>query len=282
MSAVDQRTIAPQVEVFFSRELPEVATDGSGEAVVRARVQVTTAGKQHGWSQHPLDRLSRAIDPWPRLTLPEGLERVLALGATGAPPRVWSSAPAQSWLAERAPRTFALLMQRTDLRQRDACYALVREGESVRFAWRPDGAVEVHGLAAPLFDVARAAAAGRVADLDANDSALPDALRLVRAHVRTLWSTGRLAPEQEWLAADRETRVRGGDGGTRLAEGADAGRSSVWLHTVASHQAREIDISAPEGVPAGVVRVCVEWLLASPADGQLFVDPSGRHVRELT
>lgn len=269
------------VEIVFARELPVIATGDGLEALVRARVEVATDERRHRWSQGPLDTVARATDPWPRLSLPDGLEQVLVLCAGSAPPRVWASAEAQSWLAKHAPRTFALLMQRTDLCQRDACYALVREGETVRFAWRSDGPVDVHGIDAPLFDVAHAAARGRLADLDADDDALPDALRLVRAHLVTLWSTGRLAPEQEWLAASREMHVRGGDGDTRLAEGADAGRSSVWLHTAASHQARELDISIPDDVPAAVVGACVSWLLANAADGELFLDPSGRHVREL-
>ena len=275
------RIVEPGVEIVFARELPTGA-GGDLEALAPARVEVMDGRRSARWSERPIARLADATEPWPLLRLPHDLERAIdrarELGLGDGVPRVWMSAEAQSWLASRAPRSFALLMRCTALYQRDACWALVRDDEGVRLAWREAGEVSVHAYEAPLFTAAHAVARGALPGLG---GAPPDALRLVRAWATAMWSTGRLGAELRWLGEGRGVTLRDGDGSTRLAEGARDGRDSVWLFTPASNQGRELDLRAPEGMEPAVVRLGLEWLLAGGTGRELFVDPGGRHVREL-
>lgn|GEM_PF-6591230 len=286
MSATEDRPVErgvgivePGVEIVFARELPRSGA-GAIEARALARVEVMDGGRRARWSERPIARLRDATAPWPRLLLPHDLERVIEVARElgHGPPRVWLSAEAQSWLAARAPRSFALLMQRTEVFQRDACWALVRDESSVRLAWRDAGEVSVRAFDAPLFVVAHAVARGVLPGVDA---APPEALRLVRAWTTALWSTRRLPIDCRWLPDQRGLALRAGDGGTRLTEGARGGRDSVWLFTPSSNQGRELDLRAPEGMEPEVVRTGLQWLLAGGAGRELFVDPGGRHVREL-
>lgn len=267
------------VEIVFARELPSAGT-GDTEAFARARVEVMDDTRRERWSQRPVQRLGEAVEDWPPLRLPQDVERAIerARAFDGDGPRVWLSAEGQSWLAARAPRSFALLMRDAQLYQRDACWALVREEAGLRLAWREAGEISVRAYDAPLFELAHAVANGT---LPGDGTSTPDALRLLRAWTTALWCDRRLPAECRWLPQQRALALRDGDGGTRLAEGSRAGRDSVWLFTPASNQGHELDLRAPDGMEPAAVRACLEWLLAGGSGRELFVDPGGRHVREL-
>lgn len=306
------------LEIHFARELPR---PGSGEIEAFARVRVEQRDERRserlvgtrvvrGRERNP-GTLGELLDPWPLEPLPQLLDEALADDALETAPRIWMGAESQSWLAKHAPRTFKLLLRHTELYQRDACFALVREGERVRFAWRAEGAVQVEARPAPLFATAHGLAYGRVHGADegavesANDgtgpdgnealqspaaradsgavAASPEAIRLVRAHLTSTWITGRLAYELEWIAATRSYRLRGGERALYLREGQGGGRASVWLSGDGLAEPLEVAVAPPLATPVPVVRASLEWLLAAEpgTDGELYLDASATHVREL-
>ncbi|QDU86069.1 hypothetical protein Pla163_32180 [Planctomycetes bacterium Pla163] len=314
------------LELVFARELPR---PGGGEVEAYARVRVERrddrrserlvrarapradgrGGREHGGASGG-PTLRDLLDPWPLEPLPQLVESAIADDTTEAAPRVWMSAESQSWLAKHAPRTFKLLLRHTELCQRDACFALVREGDHVRLAWRAEGALEVEARPAPLFATAHALARGRVRGTDADDDSepqearpdggrssatrasaaaaggtvvAPEALRLVRAYLVGTWITGRLAHELEWIAATRSYRLRDGQRALYLREGQGGGRTSIWLSGDGLTEPLEVAVAPPLATPAPVVRAGLEWLLAGGpgTDGELFLDASATHVREL-
>ncbi|MEZ5979123.1 MAG: hypothetical protein R3F34_12980 [Planctomycetota bacterium] len=275
-----------KLEFVFARER---ARQGRGdvEAFAQVRVVVEREGLRSRYRDGGVRTLGEAVDPWPLEPFPQVFDAAVARHAPSGTPTVWMSAELQSWFAKRAPETFRRLLHEANLYQRDPCYAIVREGESVRLAWRPRGAVRSDARPAPLFDAAHAVAQGRLPGSPSGrtprGASHDDALRLLRAHLVAHHLTHRLPAEVEWLPQGRSYRLRGADRGVFLREGEDGGRGSVQFLGDGFDDPFEVDVAAPLDVPAAVVRRGLEWLLAGEgrSDGELYLDPTAEHVHEL-
>lgn len=281
----------------------------------------TLADVEPGFSRRPLPQFleelvayqrRRASDP-----APEGRLGPLASQAraeAGDLARLEARLPAQveAWLAQRAPRSHALLSAEFQLLTRSSVYVIERRpaGSQPRLnlSWRPAGEPAWVSLRCPLLTAADALARGEVPELGA---ALPAgqgaaAAQLLRSVIEARWLTRRLPPGLCWDAGQQtyalrgvadspqagEHRVQSRPPEPELPAAPAAGRRpdaknppgllvGLSLHFPGLLQPFELDVDPHDDLPLPVVERALAWLFGSPPErGSLYLDAQGRPPHE--
>lgn len=277
--------------LLLDHALPLLAPRGDAEFLARARVQL----------QDP-DRGLRSLRVFPSAdslgqlrgtsaleSFPQVIEELLAEIEPHEPElEVRVPSEIQAWIQRKAPRTWSLLLENTQLLQRGEAYVLDRTPDRLEITRRPEGVLRAEDLTCPLLDLCDALSRDRIPGVSgvvAKSQQLEPALRLVRQVLVSRWLTRRLGPGLVWHGPSQTYRLRTHPDAPRLSEVAWANEPGVpgrlSLELEGTVQPFELDVDPHDDLPIAVARRGISWLLDPARTTEtLFLDRRGKRPSE--
>ena len=194
----------------------------------------------------------------------------------------------QTWIQRKAPRTWSLLLENTQLLQRGEAYVLERTATQLEITRRPEGVLRAEDLTCPLLQLCDSLSRDRIPGVSgvvAKSQQLEPAIRLIRQVLVSRWLTRRLGPGLIWHGPTQSYRLRSHPDLPRLTEGGQAAEPGAPAHLslelAGTVQPFELDVDPHDDLPLAVVRRGISWLLDPSRTAEtIFLDRRGKRPSE--